>query len=171
MQSMPKRPPRATGTELVSSHRMKAQMLSPSMSTCTDAGGPISRPPGSLAHSPPGTLGPPPSANPLTGRYGLSVGPCAKHTASVTSSAAMPHAAIHPTRIALDMMRPPASRLSDISVSLRVAHTVSRVQEDLNRWRLDGDRPWEGAPIGLLPNHTSEGNFNPCVLAQAIASS
>src|SRR5262247_2858354 len=101
IQSMPKRPPRATGTGLVSSQRMKAQMLSPSTSTCTEAGGPISRPPGSLAHSPPGMLGPPPSANPLTGRYGLSVGPWAKH--SVASSTATPHNTILPKRIAFDM--------------------------------------------------------------------
>src|SRR5438270_321020 len=49
MQSMPKRPPRATGTGLVSSQRMNAHTLSPSASTCTDAGGPISRPPGNRA--------------------------------------------------------------------------------------------------------------------------
>src|SRR3954464_8465655 len=103
MQSMPKRPPLATGTGLVSSHRMKAQTLLPSMSTCTDAGGPISRPPGSLAHSPPGVLGPPPSANPLTGRYGLSVGPWEKHTTAVASSDAKPHKAIRPTRMIVDM--------------------------------------------------------------------
>src|SRR5262245_36143044 len=101
MQSMPKRPPRATGTGLVSSQRMKAQTLSPSTSTCTEAGGPNSRPPGRFAHSPPGTLGPPPSANPLTGRYGLSVGPWAKH--SVASRTATPHNTNLPTRIAFDM--------------------------------------------------------------------
>jgi hypothetical protein len=33
MQSSPNRPPRAAGSGLVSSQRMKAQMLSPSMST------------------------------------------------------------------------------------------------------------------------------------------
>src|SRR3977135_2470464 len=103
---MPKRPPLATGTGLVSSHRMKAQTLSPSVSTCIDAGGPISRPPGSFAHSPPGMLGPPPSANPLTGRSGLSEGAWAKHTPSTTTSAAMPNNAIHPTRIAYDMTEP-----------------------------------------------------------------
>src|SRR3982074_1179991 len=100
---MPKRPPLATGTGLVWSHRMKAQTLSPSMSTCTDAGGPISRPPGSLAHSPPGMLGPPPSANPLTGRYGLAEGAWAKHTAFIARSPAMPHNAILPTPTAFGM--------------------------------------------------------------------
>src|SRR5215471_7190467 len=108
MQSIPKRPPRATGTGLVSSHRMKAQMLSPSMSTCTEAGGPISRPPGSRAHSPPGTLGPPPSANPLTGRYGLSEGACAKHDAA--KSTEKPHSAIHPIRFVLDMTDLPSGK-------------------------------------------------------------
>ena len=65
---MPNRPPFASVTGLVSSHLMKAQMLSPSMSTCIDAGGPISRPPGSRAQSPPGTIKPAPSASPFTGR-------------------------------------------------------------------------------------------------------
>src|SRR6266404_8193743 len=106
MQSGPNRPPLAAGTGLVSSHRIRAQILSPSTSTCTDAGGPISRPPGSFAHSPPGTLGPPPSANPLTGRYGLSAGAWAKHDAPVASNAAMPYNAIHPTRFAFDMTHP-----------------------------------------------------------------
>jgi hypothetical protein len=59
-----KRPPDATGTGLVSSQRMTAQMLSPSTSTYIEAGGPAGR----AAHSPPGTKDPPPSANPLTGR-------------------------------------------------------------------------------------------------------
>src|SRR5215831_7800714 len=103
MQSRPNRPPLAAGTGLVSSHRIRAQILSPSMSTCTEAGGPISRPPGSFAHSPPGMLGPPPSANPLTGRYGLSAGAWAKHETFVASSTAMPHNVIHPTRFAFDM--------------------------------------------------------------------
>src|ERR1700758_4974779 len=103
MQSMPNRPPLATGTGLVSSQRIKAQMLSPSTSTCTEAGGPISRPPGSFAHSPPGMLGPAPSAKPLTGRYGLSATPWAKHVAFVASNTATPHDAIHPTGIAPDM--------------------------------------------------------------------
>src|SRR5881396_1507863 len=103
MQSIPNRPPLATGTGLVSSHLIKAQILSPSVSTCMDAGGPISRPPGSFAHSPPGVLGPPPSASPLTGRYGLSVGPWAKHTTPVAISAAKPHKAIRPARIIVDM--------------------------------------------------------------------
>src|SRR5262252_6803792 len=102
MQSRPNRPPLAAGTGLVSSHRIKAQILSPSTSTCTEAGGPISRPPGSFAHSPPGMLGPPPSANPLTGRYGLSAGAWAKHETSAASTA-MPHNAIHPIRLAFDM--------------------------------------------------------------------
>jgi hypothetical protein len=31
------------------------------------------------------------------------------------------------------MVRPPASRISDIYVSLRVAHTVSRAKKDLNQ--------------------------------------
>src|SRR6266849_8150823 len=106
MQSTPNRPPLAAGTGLVSSQRIKAQILSPSASTCTEAGGPISRPPGSFAHSPPGLLGPPPSANPLTGRYGLSVGAWAKHNASAASSAAMPYNAIRPTRFAFDMTHP-----------------------------------------------------------------
>src|SRR5438876_4498578 len=113
---MPDRPPFATGTGLVSSHLIKAQILSPSVSTCMDAGGPISRPPGSFAHSPPGVLGPPPSANPLTGRYGLSVGPWAQHTASVASSTTMPHNAIRPTRIAFDMAHL-SSGISGIYVS------------------------------------------------------
>src|SRR5881409_2524702 len=103
MQSTPKRPPRATGKGLVSSHRINAQTLSPSASTCTEAGGPISLPPGSLAHSPPGTLGPPPSTSPLSGRYGLSVGPWAKGTTSVARNATTTHNAIHPTRLAFDM--------------------------------------------------------------------
>src|SRR5438045_8403386 len=103
MQSRPNLPPLAAGTGLVSSHRIKAQILSPSMSTCTEAGGPISRPPGSLAHSPPGMLGPPPSANPLTGRYGFSVGPWAKDTTFRATSTAMPHNAVHPNRIVFDM--------------------------------------------------------------------
>src|SRR5882757_9964255 len=103
MQSRPNRPPLAAGTGLVSSHRIRAQILSPSTSTCTEAGGPISRPPGSLAHSPPGTLGPPPSANPLTGRYGLAEGACAKHATSVARTTTMPNKAIHPIRIAFDM--------------------------------------------------------------------
>src|SRR5215831_2237533 len=126
MQSMPKRPPRATGTGLVSSHRMKAQMLSPSTSTCIDAGGPISRPPGSLAHSPPGVLGPAPSANPLTGRYGLSVGPWAKHTTSVTSSAAKPHEAIRAARIVVDMRHLilPISRMESIRGGLHHANLL-----------------------------------------------
>src|SRR5215467_1415593 len=93
MQSRPNRPPLAAGTGLVSSHRIKAQTLSPSLSTCTEAGGPISRPPGSFAHSPPGTLGPPPSASPLTGRYGLSEGAWAKHGAPTAKSTAMAHGA------------------------------------------------------------------------------
>src|ERR1700730_12086136 len=103
MQSRPHRPPLAAGTGLVSSHRVQAQTLSPADSECPDAGGPISRPPGSLAHSPPGMLGPPPSANPLTGRYGLSAGAWAKHDTSVASSATMPHNAIHPKRFRFDM--------------------------------------------------------------------
>src|SRR5262249_4412742 len=103
MQSMPKRPPLATGSGLVSSHRMNAQILSPSVSTCTDAGGPISLPPGSLAHSPPGTAGPPPSASPLTGRYGLSVGPWAKRTTSVAKNAVMADNTIHPARVTFGM--------------------------------------------------------------------
>src|SRR6059036_1909422 len=103
MQSTPKRPPRATGTGLVSSHRINAQTLSPSASMCTDAGGPISLPPGSFAHSPPGTLGPPPSASPLTGRYGLSAGPWAKGASLVARNTRAPHNAIDPTRLAFDM--------------------------------------------------------------------
>src|SRR6185369_14501062 len=95
----PKRPPRATGRGLVSSHRMNAQMLSPSMSTWTEAGGPISRPPGSFAHSPPGTLGPPPSARPLTGRYGLLAGPCARRMMLVAIKATMPHNAFDMTHL------------------------------------------------------------------------
>src|SRR6266853_4056248 len=106
MQSRPNRPPLAAGSGLVSSHRIDAQMLSPSTSTCTDAGGPISLPPGSLAHSPPGTVGPPPSASPLTGRYGLSVGPWANGTTAVTRNAARLHAVIHPTRIGFDISTP-----------------------------------------------------------------
>src|SRR6266851_3778817 len=103
MQSTPKRPPLATGSGLVSSHRMNAQILSPSVSTCTDAGGPISLPPGSLAHSPPGTAGPPPSASPLTGRYGLSVGPWAKRTTSVAKNAVIENNTIHPVRVTFGM--------------------------------------------------------------------
>src|SRR5947209_2889299 len=103
MQSIPNRPPLATGTGLVSSHRMKAQILSPSASTCTEAGGPISLPPGSLAHSPPGVLGPPPSASPLTGRYGLSAGACANGTIFMEANARTPQKTIHPARIVFDM--------------------------------------------------------------------
>src|SRR6266849_3772390 len=116
MQSRPNRPPLAAGIGLVSSHRINAQMLSPSTSTCTDAGGPISLPPRSLAHSPPGTLGPPPSASPLTGRYGLSVGPWANGTTAVTRNAARLHAVIHPTRIGFD-----------------IAHLCSRISSALGR--------------------------------------
>src|SRR5712691_7838677 len=104
MQSKPNRPPLEAGKGLVSSHRINAQMLSPSTSTCSDAGGPISLPPGSLAHSPPGPLGPPPSASPLTGRYGLSAGPWAKGIRAVARNATIPHNVIHPTRIGFDMM-------------------------------------------------------------------
>src|SRR5580692_6542626 len=102
MQSTPKRPPLANTSGLVSSHRIKAHTLSPSVSIYIDAGGPISRPPGSLAHSPPGTLGPPPSANPRTGRYGLSAGAWAKHE-PVAISATMPHNAMLATRFAFDI--------------------------------------------------------------------
>src|ERR1700733_6503358 len=45
MQSRPNRPPvpfGPAGTGLVSSHLIRAQILSPSTSTCTAAGGPIS---------------------------------------------------------------------------------------------------------------------------------
>src|SRR6266699_2495194 len=101
-QSRPKRPPCATGTGLVSSHLINAQILSPSTSTCTDAGGPISLPPGSLAHSPPGTKEPPPSASPLTGRYGLSAGPWARGTMHAARNATMAHDVIHPIRRAFD---------------------------------------------------------------------
>src|SRR5204862_7126811 len=104
MQSTPERPPRATGTGLVSSHRINAQMLSPSASMCTDAGGPISLPPGSLAHSPPGTLGPPPSASPLTGRGGLSAGPWASGTMRAARNATMTRDVIHAIRTAFYAM-------------------------------------------------------------------
>src|SRR5215831_11921872 len=103
MQSTPNLPPRATGTGLVSSHRMKAQMLSPSISTCTEAGGPISLPPGSFAHSPPGTLGPPPSASPRTGRYGFSYSPCPTKTTAVAKNVAIPQSAIRPIGFILDI--------------------------------------------------------------------
>src|SRR5256885_3349095 len=105
-QSRPKRPPWATGTGLVSSHLIRAQMLSPSTSTCTEAGGPISRPPGSLAHSPPGTNGPPPSANPLTGRYGLGNPPWAKGSTPARSSATRVNTDITASRPAFDMITP-----------------------------------------------------------------
>src|SRR5882672_10672416 len=98
-QSIPKRPPDATGTGLVSSHRMTAQMLSPSTSTYMEAGGPA----GLLAHSPPGTNGPPPSASPLTGRYGLGKPPCAKDSDPAASNATMAAAVIIPIRRAFDM--------------------------------------------------------------------
>src|SRR5262252_9479989 len=126
MQSSPNRPPLAAGTGLVSSHRMRAQMLSPSTSTCTAAGGPISRPPGSFAHSPPGVLGPPPSANPRTGRYGLSEGAWAKHDAPVASSTMPPHNVIHPIRLVFDMTHLP-SRKSGIQRNF------------LRRYRLETD--------------------------------
>src|SRR5205823_9225694 len=103
-QSRPNRPPCATGTGLVSSHRIKAQMLSPSTSTCTDAGGPISLPPGRRAHSPPGTNGPPPSARPFTGRYGFGNPPWAKGATLVASSAMPANTAINPARRAFDMI-------------------------------------------------------------------
>src|SRR5206468_1567820 len=67
------------------------------------AGGPISLPPGSFAHSPPGTLGPPPSASPFTGRYGLSAGPCANGTTRVARNATMPNNNSDPTRLVFDM--------------------------------------------------------------------
>src|SRR5260370_18155934 len=103
MQSRPNRPPLAAGTGLVSSHRIRAQILSPSTSTCTDAGGPISPPPGSFAPSPPRTLEPPPSANPLTRRYGLSAGAWAKHNPSPATSAPRPYNPIHPPLFAFDI--------------------------------------------------------------------
>src|SRR5438105_11227747 len=109
MQSTPKRPPLATGNGLVSSHRINAQMLTPSTSTCTEAGGPISRPPGSLAHSPPGTVGPPPSASPFTGRYGLSRLVCA--------NAVIANSNIHPNRIVCDMPRTVYNRPNEIHFS------------------------------------------------------
>src|SRR3990172_8733358 len=112
IQSRPNRPPLAAGTGLVSSHLIKAQILSPLASTCTEAGGPISLPPESFAHSPPGMLGPPPSASPLTGRYGLSVGPWAKDATPVARNATMPHNAIHPTRLAFDMTHLSSGKLS-----------------------------------------------------------
>src|SRR6267378_4032821 len=99
MQSRPNRPPLAAGTGLVSSHRIRAQILSPSTSTCTDAGGPISRPPGSFAHSPPGTLGPPPSARPFTGLYGLLAGPCARRMMLVAIKVTIPHNAFDMTHL------------------------------------------------------------------------
>src|SRR5262249_61328676 len=94
------RQPRPTGRGLLPPKRKNAQTLSPAASMCTDAGGPIPRPPGSLAHSPPGTLGPPPSASPLTGRYGLSAGPWASGTMRAARNAAMAHDVIHPIRTA-----------------------------------------------------------------------
>src|ERR1700730_6277842 len=105
-QSRPNRPPCATGTGLVSSHLIRAQMLSPSMSTCTDAGGPISLPPGSLAQSPPGINGPPPSAILFTGRYGLGNPDWAKGSTPAARSATMANAVVNPTREALDMITP-----------------------------------------------------------------
>src|SRR5438445_12856459 len=82
---------------------MSAQILSPSASTWTEAGGPSSLPPGSLTHSPPGVLGPPPSASPLTGRYGLSAGPWAKRTTLPARNTMMPNNDTHPTRIAFGL--------------------------------------------------------------------
>src|SRR5437667_10438807 len=102
MQSRPNRPPAPfapAGTGLVSSHLIRAQILSPSTSTCTAAGGPISLTDvrlglGSLAHSPPGILGPPPFARPFTGRYGFGRPDCAAgRTTGASSKTTAPPAA------------------------------------------------------------------------------
>ena len=145
---MPNRPPAATGTGLVSSHLIRAQMLSPSMSTCTEAGGPISLPPGSLAHSPPGMLGPPPSANPLTGRYGLGNPDWARGSSSVVSSAATAMTAISPIRFAFDMSALPFGKTFEWEPEPRefftrqIVYSISDLPVEGDSFRPEKPRPW-----------------------------
>src|SRR5882672_1616527 len=114
MQSRPNRPPAPfapAGTGLVSSHLIRAQMLSPSTSTCTAAGGPISLTDvglglGSFAHSPPGILGPPPFANPFTGRYGFGRPDCAAGRTTAARRTTKAQAAVNTTRLGFDMITP-----------------------------------------------------------------
>src|SRR5437660_8937611 len=107
MQSRPNRPPLAAGTGLVSSHLIRAQILSPSTSTCTAAGGPISLTDvglglGSFAHAPPGILGPPPFASPLTGRYGLGRPDGAAGRTTAARRTMKAQAAVNTTRVGFD---------------------------------------------------------------------
>src|SRR6202022_3133310 len=114
MQSRPNRPPAPfapAGTGLVSSHLIRDQMLSPSTSTCPAGGGPISLTHvglglGSFAHSPPGTLGPPPFASPFTGRYGFGRPDCAAGRTTPARRTKKAQAAVNPTRVGWDMITP-----------------------------------------------------------------
>src|ERR1700674_4760636 len=114
MQSRPNRPPAPfapAGTGLVSSHLMRAQMLSPSASTCTAAGGPISLTDvrlglGSFAHSLPGMLGPPPFASPFTGRYGFGRPDCAAGRTAAARTTTKAQADMNATRLGFDMITP-----------------------------------------------------------------
>src|SRR5271167_4461199 len=113
MQSRPNRPVPfgPAGTGLVSSHLIRAQILSPSTSTCTAAGGPISLTDvglglGSFAHSPPGILGPPPFASPFTGRYGFGRPDCAAGPTTAARTATAAQAAVTTTRLDFDMITP-----------------------------------------------------------------
>src|SRR5262245_32560039 len=103
---------------------MNVQILSPSVSTCTDAGGPISLPPGSLAYSPPGTAGPPPSASPLTGRYGLSVCPWVRRTTSVAKNEAIENNTIHPARRVIFGISGLSAEVPTLDVPEKVFHIV-----------------------------------------------
>src|ERR1700692_1190211 len=113
MQSRPNRPVPfgPAGTGLVSSHLIRAQILSPSTSTCTAAGGPISLTDvglglGSFAHSPPGILGPPPLASPFTGRYGFGRPDCATGRTTAARRTTAAQAAVRTTRPGFDMITP-----------------------------------------------------------------
>src|SRR6266481_1602756 len=121
MQSRPNRPPLAAGTGLVSSHLIRAQILSPSTSTCTAAGGPISLTDvgvglGSFAQSTPGIIGPPPFASPLPFLYGLGRPDCAagRSTAAIRTTKAQ--TAVNTTRAGFGMIifpiEPPRSPAS-----------------------------------------------------------
>src|SRR3989442_12531731 len=145
MQSTPKRPPLATGNGLVSSHRINAQTLSPSASTCTEAGGPISLPPGSLAHSPPGTVGPPPSASPFTGRYGLSRLVCA--------NAAIANKSSDPNRIMCDMAATVYNRPDEIHNS--GVHGFTHSRRDAGASRVLGGVRYDEAGEAFRRAHKS----------------
>ena len=83
---------------------IRAQILFPSTSTCTAAGGPISLTDvglglGSFAHSPPGILGPPPFASPFTGRYGFARPDCAAGRTTAVRRTTKAQAAVKTTRL------------------------------------------------------------------------